>query len=202
MLFSTQCPLTSHLPNAMGALYGPGLLPCTPDFYDLSDQQQIDFLCQFAALDLLPMFHEVIGGVVYRITSQDNQVKIGPISSKINDRVLQDVIRLTQAIPPELVEWIEAPLLLPDSRSRRNKVMPVSLGPTFKDWRLKDIRDGRNTLTWLYTEAQENVNAAKPKGYTAQLGMKYGFDTVIEHYRQLLDCLHYCEKFKFICRIV
>jgi hypothetical protein len=182
----------------MGAVYGPGLLPCLPYCHDLSEQQQVDFLCAVAALDLMPMFHEVLGGVVYRITSDGHGVKIQPIPAHINDRVLQDVQRLTGVVPEELLEWADAGLWLPGSRSRRNRMLVL---PGYGEWRVRDIRDGHNTLKWLHQEAQENMGLARPRGYTARVGERVGFEALVAGYEQLLGYLQYCEKFRFVCRL-
>lgn len=184
--------------NSVG--YGPGLLPGLDGVNELDHPAQIELLCRFAVLDWLPMFHEVIGGVVYRITSYQGNVKVQPIASKINDRVKQDMLGYTGAIAPELVALLEAPLLLPDSRIRRHRAVAL-VGHPLDRWIVRDMGGGANTIRWLYQEAQENAQAAKPTGYTAKLGAKYGFDTVIAQYRQLLSCLEYCEKFKFVLRI-
>jgi hypothetical protein len=186
----------------MGAAYGPGLLPLiTTSPYlpaPLDEQAQIDLLFEFAGLELMPLFHEVIGGVVYRVLSQGGERKIIPIPDKINRRVQQDIIRLSGPIDPALLDWLEAPLLIPGLPGRRPKRLGFSRQP---DLTACNLQSDRNTLAWLLQEAEENANAQHPKGYTAALGNRLGFETVITAYRQLLDCLDYCDRFKFIFRL-
>lgn len=186
----------------MGAAYGPGLLPLITHSQSLDEHQQIDVLFEFAHLDLLPLFHEVVGQTVYRVLSQKGERKIAPIPEQINQRVLSDVQRLTLSIDPQLVEWLEVPLLLPDGGSgRRHQVLTLP-GTPLDGLRLRSLNGDRNTLAWLYSEAQENAIAPHPKGYTATLGARFGFEPVIQAYGQLLDCFDYCDRFKFIFRLV
>ncbi len=193
----------------MGAAYGPGLLPCIlaeqghdhpPD-----ENQQIELLCQFAALNLLPLFHEVIGGVVYRFVSKNGEIQVAPIPDQINDRVLTDIKTYTGAIAPTLIDWLEAPLLIPGSPSRRNHTLSLP-GHPLEGWQARNLSSQRNTLAWLHQEAKENSAisvgvAPAPRGYTATLGARYGYGAMIAAYGDLLDCLDYCDRFKFVCRI-
>ncbi|NJN29807.1 MAG: hypothetical protein HC824_04660 [Synechococcales cyanobacterium RM1_1_8] len=187
--------------SALGAAYGPGFLPLfkSPalDAQPLDEQVQIELLFQLAGLDLMPLFHEVVGDVVYRVLSQAGERKILPIPEKINQRVWDDVQRLSAPIDPALLDWLEVPLLVPDLPGRRSHCLNLP-GHPLHGLRARNLRSDRNTLLWLYQEAQENATAARPKGYTANLGDRFGFDSVIEAYGQLLECLDYCDRFKFV----
>ena len=186
----------------MGAAYGPGLLPLitTSPYLNgpLDEQAQIDLLFEFAGLDLMPLFHEAIGGIVYRILSQNGERKIIPIPDKINRRVHQDITRLSGSVDPELLGWLESPLLIPGFPGRRPKAVPFSSQPGLTAC---NLQSDRNTLAWLLQEAQENKKSDRPKGYTATLGNRLGFEQVIETYSNLLECLDYCDRFKFIFRV-
>lgn len=186
----------------MGAVYGPGLLPLiTTSPYlsaPLDEQAQIDLLFEFAGLELMPLFHEVIGGVVYRVLSQGGERKIVPIPDKINHRVYQDVTRLSSSVDPALLDWLESPLLIPGFPGRRPKSLSFNSQPGLTAC---NLQSDRNTLAWLLREAQENAKAERPKGYTATLGNRLGFEQVIETYGRLLECLDYCDRFKFIFRV-
>lgn len=185
----------------MGAVYGPGLLPLITHSQPLDEHQQIDALFEFASLDLLPLFHEVVGDTVYRVLSHRGERKIAPIPDKINQRVLSDVSRLTLAIDPQLMDWLEVPLLLlPGGRGRGQQVLALP-GHPLNGLQVRNLGGDRNTLSWLHSEAQENANAPQPKGYTASLGARFGFEPIIQAYGQLLDCFDYCDRFKFVFRL-
>ena len=190
----------------MGAAYGPGLLPLIATASNptsLDEQAQIELLFEFASLNLMPLFHEVVGGVVYRVISQGGDRKIVPIPDKINRRVYQDIRRLSGSADPALLGWLEAPLLIPNFPGRRPKAIAFQSHhfSTQLDLAACNLQSDRNTLAWLLQEAQENAKAQRPKGYTASLGNQLGFEPVIETYRSLLECLDYCDRFKFIFHI-
>lgn len=196
-----------------GVAYGPGLLPCiTQNVADhrpeLTESHQIELLCQFAGLNLIPLFHEVVGEVVYRFTHQRGETQVSPIPDKINGRVLSDIQRHSASLDAQLMDWLEVPLLLPGRPTRRSQVLALP-GFPLDGWPMGNLKGERNTLAWLCTEAEENqaaqaaTQAGRPaRGYTATLAARHGYDPVIEAYRSLLACLNYCDRFKFVCRIL
>ncbi|NJR67739.1 MAG: hypothetical protein HC771_03035 [Synechococcales cyanobacterium CRU_2_2] len=181
-----------------------------------SDSQQIEWLCQFAQLNLIPLFHEVVGEVVYRFTSKHGDIRVTPIPDKINRRVITDVRRHCGSLDAGLLEWLEAPLLIPGTPTRRNQILTLP-GFPLDGWQVRSLRSDRNTLAWLHTEAQENYASSQvtpsqmvasglicrpARGYTASLGHRHGYEALIEAYRRLLACWDYCDRFKFVCRVM
>jgi hypothetical protein len=178
-----------------------------------SESQQIELLCQFAQLNLIPLFHEIVGDVVYRFTSKHGDIRVTPIPDKINRRVMADVRRHCGTLDANLIDWLEAPLLIPGRPTRRNQVLTLP-GFPLDGWQIRSLRSDRNTLAWLHTEAKENfvssqsiqtaslqASPGRARGYTATLGTRHGYETLIEAYEKLLACWDYCDRFKFVCRV-
>ncbi len=183
-----------------------------------SESEHIELLCQFATLNFIPLFHEAVGDVVYRFINKDGQIHVSPIPDKINSRVMADIRRHTATIDTLLLDWLETPLLIPGAASRRDQIITLP-GYPLDGWRMGNLRSERNTLNWLYTEAKENHDSSRAvvhsgvqtglqtqtrraRGYTATLGTRHGYEPLIQAYEQLLACWDYCDRFKFIGRVL
>jgi hypothetical protein len=183
--------------------YGPGILPAVLATSALTDAQQIDLLCRIAASVPLPVFHERVGHQVYRIAKAGGQIQIAPIADRHNAAVAQAIVQLRRPIPRKLLDWLTVPLLLPCPQ-RGQAPWSIADSP-IAGWGVKPLRDGINTVAWLKQEAQDNQTDRHATGYTAQIraqcsGPSSGdsFVKLEQQYSRLLECMQYCDRFKFI----
>jgi hypothetical protein len=186
--------------------YGPGILPAVLATSDLTDAQQIDLLCRIAASVPLPVFHERVGHQVYRIAQRGGQIQIDPIADRHNAAVAQAIVQLRRPIPRKLLDWLTVPLLLPCPQ-RGQAPWAIANSP-IADWSVKPLRDGINTVAWLKQEAQDNQTDRRATGYTAQIqgqlrgqGQGDSFVKLEQQYSRLLECMQYCDRFKFIVSV-
>lgn len=195
--------------------YGPGILPAVLATTPLTDAQQIDLLCRIARSVPLPVFHERVADQVYRIAKRGQHIQIDPIADRHNAAVRETIDRLSRPIPRSLVDWLTVPLLLP-STQRGQAPWAIADSP-IDHWPVKPLRDGINTVAWLHQEAQDNQTRPRAMGYTAQLGSAFGgqnggrndsqnggqapFAEVAQRYSRLLECMQYCDRFKFILSV-
>jgi hypothetical protein len=187
----------------------------------LSESQQIDLLCRIATTVTLPVFHERVGDQVYRIAKRGSQIQIDPIADRHNQAVGQAFDRLRRSLPRPLLDWLTVPLLLPVAQ-RGLADWSIADSP-IDGWKVKPLRDGINTVAWLKQEARDN-QTDRPTGYTAQIGSRLRgqvrgqscsegsdqscngdggapFVELEERYSRLLECMQYCDRFKFIVSV-
>jgi hypothetical protein len=188
--------------------YGPGILPAVLATSALTDAQQIDLLCRIAASVPLPVFHERVGHQVYRIAKAGSQIQIAPIADRHNAAVAQAIAQLRRPIPRKLLDWLTVPLLLPCPQ-RGQAPWSIADSP-IAGWSVKPLRDGINTVAWLKQEAQDNQTDRHATGYTAQFrsqsqsksqGSGDSFVELEQQYSRLLECMQYCDRFKFIVSV-
>lgn len=182
--------------------YGPGILPAVLATSALTDAQQIDLLCRIAASVPLPVFHERVGNQVYRIAKRGSQIQIDPIADRHNAAVAQAIVQLRRTMPRALLDWLTVPLLLP-SPQRGQDPWSIADSP-IAGWAVKPLRDGINTVAWLKQEAQDNQTDRRATGYTAQFRSQNSrdpFTELEERYSRLLECMQYCDRFKFIVSV-
>ncbi len=183
--------------------YGPGILPAVLATTALTEAQQIDLLCRIATAVPLPVFHERVGHQVYRIAKAGGQIQIDPIADRHNAAVAQAITQLRRTMPRALLDWLTVPLLLP-SPQRGQAPWTIADSP-IAGWAAKPLRDGINTVAWLKQEAQDNQTDRRATGYTAQFRTQVDspssgdpFTGIEEQYSRLLECMKYCDRFKFI----